>query len=147
MFPDDPEVAKVQRAMFDPFEYLMLRQKEDKLRTDFARSLGKIAYQTSCHLRVQKIGLKTRDLLQLIPDTELDVIERCAGHDGTYAVKTEFHDTAMKIGRPVFNRVAKAEADYYCSDCPIAGHHIASGLGNGSEPTHPLSLLRLAYGI
>ncbi len=147
MFPDDQEVAKVQRAMFDPFEYLMLRQKEGKLRTDFARSLGKIAYQTSCHLRVQKIGLKTRDLLQLIPDTELDVIERCAGHDGTYAVKTEFHDTAMKIGRPVFNRVAKAEADYYCSDCPIAGHHIASGLGNGSEPTHPLSLLRLAYGI
>jgi len=147
MFPDDPEVAKVQQAMFDPFEYLMLRHKEGKLRTDFARSLGKIAYQTACHLRVQNMGLKTRDLLQLIPDTELEVIERCSGHDGTYAVKSEFHDAAMKIGRPVFNRVAKAEADYYSSDCPIAGHQIAEGLDSGKEPTHPLTLLRMAYGI
>jgi len=147
IFPGDPLVAKVQKAIFDPFEYLMLRHKEGKLRTDFPNSLGKIAYQTSCHLRVQNIGLKTRDILQLVPNTKIEVIERCAGHDGTYAVKSEFHAFAMKIGKPVFDRVARAKADHYCSDCPIAGHHIENGLGDGSHPTHPLSLLRQAYGI
>jgi len=147
IFPDDEGVAKVRKAMYDPFEYLMLRHKEGKLKTDFAKPLGKIAYQTSCHLRVQNIGLKTRDVLQLVPDTSIEVIERCAGHDGTYAVKSEFHEFAMKIGKPVFNRVAKAAADHYASDCPIAGHHIGSGLGDGSSPTHPLTLLRIAYGI
>jgi Fe-S oxidoreductase len=57
MYPDDPEVAKVRDAMFDPFEYLMLRHKDGKLRTDFKRSLGKVSYQVPCHLRVQNIGL------------------------------------------------------------------------------------------
>ncbi|HET7674064.1 MAG TPA: heterodisulfide reductase-related iron-sulfur binding cluster, partial [Gammaproteobacteria bacterium] len=82
LFPDDAAVAKVRDAMFDPFEYLMLRHKAGKLNTEFKNSLGKIAYHVPCHLRVQNIGLKTRDLLQLIPGTELEVLERCSGHDG-----------------------------------------------------------------
>jgi glycerol-3-phosphate dehydrogenase subunit C len=147
MFPDDPDVARVRDAIFDPFEYLMLRHKHGKLKTDFKQALGKVAYHVPCHLRVQNIGLKTRDLLQLIPDTRVDAIERCSGHDGTYAVKKEFHEMSMKICRPVVNRVVREEADHYSSDCPMAGHQIENGLDNGSAPEHPLSLLRMAYGI
>ena len=147
MFPDDPEVAKVRDHIFDPFEYLMLRHKEGLLKTDFKQPLGKVSYHAACHLRVQKIGLKTRDLLKLIPDTEINVIERCSGHDGTYAVKKEFHEICMKICRPVFNQVNKAEPDYYASDCPMAGEQIQHGLDNGTKAEHPLSLLRRAYGI
>jgi glycerol-3-phosphate dehydrogenase subunit C len=147
MFPDDPGVARVRDAIFDPFEYLMLRHKHGKLKTDFKQTLGKVAYHVPCHLRVQNIGLKTRDLLQLIPDTRVDAIERCSGHDGTYAVKKEFHEMSMKICRPVVNRVVREEADHYSSDCPMAGHQIENGLDNGSVPEHPLSLLRMAYGI
>ncbi|MEK7261051.1 MAG: heterodisulfide reductase-related iron-sulfur binding cluster, partial [Pseudomonadota bacterium] len=105
MFPDDPDVQKVKKAMFDPFEYLMLRHKEDRLSTNFKQSLGKVAYHVPCHLRVQNIGLKTRELLQLVPDTRIETIERCSGHDGTYAVKSEFHAASMKICRPVVDRV------------------------------------------
>ena len=101
----------------------------------------------ACHLRVQNIGMKTRDLLQLIPDTSVEPIERCSGHDGTYAVKSEFHEISMKICRPVVKRVIKADADHYGSDCPMAGHQIENGLDNGKAPQHPLSLLRMAYGI
>ncbi len=147
MFPDDPEVLKVRDAIFDPFEYLMLRHKEGRLNTDFKRSLGNISYHVACHLRVQNIGLKTRDVLQLIPDTQVDPIERCSGHNGTYAVKSEFHEDSMKIGKPVFNRVRQAKADHYSSDCPMAGHQIEDGLDNGSKPEHPMTLLRMAYGI
>ena len=147
MFPGDEQVQKVMQHIFDPFEYLMLRHKEDKLNLDFKKSLGKVSYHAACHLRVQKIGLKTRELLELIQDTSLDVIERCSGHDGTYAVKSEYHDISMKICRPVVTKVQKAESDYYSSDCPMAGHQIANGMKDDSEPHHPLTLLRIAYGL
>ncbi|MGB5307246.1 MAG: heterodisulfide reductase-related iron-sulfur binding cluster [Gammaproteobacteria bacterium] len=147
MFPDDADVAKVRAAIYDPFEYLMLRHKQGKLKTDFSRPLGKIAYHVACHLRVQNIGMKTRDLLQLIPDTEVEPIERCSGHDGIYAVKSECHDISMKICRPVASRVEGAAAAYYSSDCPMAGHQIENVLANGTQPVHPLTLLRMAYGI
>ena len=147
MFPDDEQVQKVAQAIFDPFEYLMLRHKGGKLKTDFKQALGKVAYHAACHQRVQNFGAKTRDLLALIPDTKVEMIERCSGHDGTYAVKQEFHAASMKIVRPVVARVKKIEADHYGSDCPMAGHHIEHGMADGSHTEHPMSLLRKAYGI
>jgi Fe-S oxidoreductase len=148
MFPDDADVQTVKARIFDPFEYLMLRHKEGKLNTDFKKPLGKVSYHTACHLRVQNIGYKTRELLELIPNTKLELLERCSGHDGTYAVKSEFHDISMKICRPIFNKVNQAKPDYYGSDCPMAGHQIENGLDEGMpEPTHPLTMLRIAYGL
>ena len=147
MFAGDAQVQRIAEHMFDPFEYLMLRHKAGLLRTDFKARLGKVSYHVPCHLRVQNIGLKTRDVLRLVPDTTVEVIERCSGHNGTYAIKSRFRDASMKIGRPVFERVANAGADYYSSDCPMAGHQIESGLTAPSAPSHPLKLLRIAYGI
>jgi len=146
MFPDDPDVAKVREAMFDPFEYLMLRHKDGKLKTEFKTSLGKVAYQVPCHLRVQNIGLKTRDILQLVPDTEVDVIARCSGHDGTYAVKKEFHEISKKIARPVVSKLKLSEADHFVSDCPMAAEQIAQEVDE-HVANNPMSLLRSAYGI
>jgi len=147
MFPQDKDVQKVKSAMFDPFEYLMLRHKGNKLKTDFKNPLGKIAYHVACHQRVQNIGMKTRDALQLVQGTEVVPIERCSGHDGTYTIKSEFHDMAMKICRPVVNKVKQIEPDHYTSDCAMAGHHIEAGLADGSKPEHPITLMRRAYGI
>jgi Fe-S oxidoreductase len=147
MFPDDVDIARIKEHMFDPFEFLALRHKAGLLRTDFVRPLGKISYHVACHLRVQNIGLKTRDILQLIPGTTVEPIERCSGHNGTYGVKREFRDTSMKIGKPVIQRVEASGADFYASDCPMAGHQIESGLPDGRAPTHPLTLLRMAYGL
>jgi glycerol-3-phosphate dehydrogenase subunit C len=146
MFPDDPDVIKVRDAMFDPFEYLMLRHKDGQLKTDFQKPLGKVSYQVPCHLRVQNIGLKTRDLLQLVPDTVVEAIERCSGHDGTYAVKKEFHEISKKIARPVVKKVDKGEPDHFISDCPMAAEQIAQDIDR-LEPENPMGLLRLAYGI
>ncbi|GJL82645.1 MAG: ferredoxin [marine bacterium B5-7] len=147
MYPDDDDVAKVAKAMFDPFEYLMLRHRDNLLNTDFKNSLGKVSYHVACHQRVQRIGNKTRDVLKLIPDTDVQTIERCSGHDGTYAVKKEFHAASVKIGRPVTTQIKRHEPDHYGSDCPVAAQHLANILDDGSNPEHPLTLLRSAYGI
>ena len=148
MFPDDPEVQRVKARIFDPFEYLMLRHKAGLLKTEFPNRLGRVSYHVPCHLRVQNIGLKTRDVLRLVPDTIVDVIERCSGHDGTYAVKEEFREASLKIARPVAARIEAATPDYYSSDCPMAGHQLQSAMpAEARAPTPPLKLLRLAYGI
>jgi Fe-S oxidoreductase len=96
---------------------------------------------------VQNIGLKTRDVLRLVPETTVEVIERCSGHNGTYAVKQEFRAASLRIGKPVVAKVEQAQADHYSSDCPMAGHQIESALENHREPEHPMSLIRKAYGI
>jgi glycerol-3-phosphate dehydrogenase subunit C len=147
LFPEDPDVKAVAARIYDPFEYLMLWHKGGRLKTDFKTSLGKVSYHVPCHLRVQNIGLKTRDVLRLVPDTTVDVIERCSGHDGTYAVKQEFRAASVKIGKPVATRVQNAAAAHYSSDCPMAGHQIESILSEPRAPEHPLKLLRLAYGL
>ncbi len=146
MYPDDPDVRKVRDAIYDPFEYLMLRHKDGRLRTDFAKSLGKVSYQVPCHLRVQNIGLKTRDILQLVPDTVVDAIERCSGHDGTYAVKKEFHDVSKRIAGPVVKKIENSEAEHFVSDCPMAAEQLVQDLDDYTAG-HPMSLLRDAYGI
>lgn len=147
MFPDDEQVQKVKRAIYDPFEYLMLRHKEGKLNTNFTNSLGKVVYHAACHQRVQNIGAKTRDLLQLVPDTKVEIVERCSGHDGTYAVKKEYHEISRKICRPVVSKLKQAQADRFGSDCPMAGHQIENVSDSDKATEHPISMIRHAYGI
>jgi Fe-S oxidoreductase len=150
MFPEDADVKLVQDAMFDPFEYLVLRAKDGLLKTDFKKELGKVSYHIPCHSRVQNMGQKTREALEMVPGTKVTTVERCAGHDGTWGVKVEYYENSMKIGRPVFRMMAEAAPDYVSSDCPIAGRHILQGMGDSSgkaEKAHPLTLLRKAYGV
>ncbi len=152
IFPGDGQVKAVAEAMFDPFEYLIARDKDGLLKKTFSTPLGKVSYHVPCHSRVQNIGQKTREVLEWIPDTSVNTVERCAGHDGTWGVKTEHFETAMKIGRPVFRQMEQAAPDYISSDCPIAGRAILQGIEEAATPAHPkkahpLTLLRIAYGL
>lgn len=147
MFPEDKDVQKVKAAIYDPFEYLMLRHKDELMNTDFKQALGKVMIHSACHQRVQNMGPKTKQLLSLIPDTEVTTVDRCSGHDGTYALKEEFHEASVKICRPVVNKIKQGEVDYYGSDCPMAGKHIENVMDTGFETVHPITMLRLAYEI
>ncbi|MFM1895173.1 MAG: hypothetical protein RLZZ385_247, partial [Pseudomonadota bacterium] len=101
MFPDDERVQAVGKAFNDPFEFLFKLHKAGKLKTDFKTELGDVSYHVACHQRVQNIGPKTRQVLELVPGTTVKSIERCSGHDGTYAVKKESHKFANKIVAPI----------------------------------------------
>jgi len=152
LFPDDEDVLAVAEAMFDPFEYLMARKRDGMLKTEFPNPLGKVAYHVPCHSRVQKIGMKTKEALESVPGTEVLVMERCSGHAGTWGVKAEFHSASLKIGRPIFRQIAEFAPRYYTSDCQLSGHHIEEGLGTiegapATELAHPLTLMRIAYGL
>jgi Fe-S oxidoreductase len=140
--------------MFDPFEYFIARHRDGLLKTDFKTPLGKVSYHVPCHGRVQKIGRKTEEMLKLVGKSvtvELNTVERCSGHAGTYGVKTATHPVAMKIGKPVFKAMAGGEPDVISSDCALAGHHIAQGMAVNALAQvplrHPLTLIAKAYGL
>jgi Fe-S oxidoreductase len=156
LFPGDADVQAVRAAFWDPFEYLVARRRDGLLRTDFTRGLGRVSYHIPCHGRVQNIGRKTEEVLKWLPDTEVTTVERCSGHAGTWGVKKQFHAMAMKIGRPVFRAMSEPGPDFIGSDCQLAGHHIEQGIARLKQGeaeyraprlAHPMSLLRLAYGI
>jgi len=147
MFPEDEQVKAVAAAFHDPFEYLFKLHKQGKLKTDFNTSLGNVSYHVACHQRVQKIGPKTRQILELIEGTEVKSIERCSGHDGTYGVKKETLRFANKIVAPIVRQIKQQQPDYYGSDCPIAGKHIEYNLDTDQPAMHPIDLLLLAYGL
>jgi glycerol-3-phosphate dehydrogenase subunit C len=155
MYPDDADVQAVKEAMWDPFEYFMARKRDGLLKTDFTRPLGKISYQIPCHTRVQNIGKKTEEMLKMVPETFVQTNERCSGHAGTYGVKLPYHETAMKIGKPLFKKMAEhpqgGQPDFISSDCPLGGHHIDQGFDVNALGTprleHPLTLVRIAYGL
>lgn len=147
LFPNDPDVKKVQAAFYDPFEYLFLRHKEGGFKTEFKNELGDISYHVACHLRVQNIGIKARDILNMIPNTQVHAEQRCSGHDGTYAVKVESHAAAVKIARPVVKKVDQRKPNHFVSDCPMAASHIVELSKTVDKPDHPITLLRMAYGL
>ena len=152
LFTADADAKAVSDAMFDPFEYLVLRDKDGLLKREFKTPLGKVSYHIPCHSRVQNVGQKTREVLEWVPQTTVTTVERCSGHDGTWGVKTEFYPTSMKIGKPVFRQMAEGDPDYISSDCPIAGRAILEGIEQAQQATraqklHPLTLIRIAYGL
>jgi len=144
-----PGGQAVAEAMFDPFEYLVLRHKDGMLKTDFKQPLGKVSYHVPCHLRVQNMGQKTRELLEMIPATKVTTVERCAGHDGTWGVKSEYFEHSMKIGRPVFRQMAEPAPGLY----QLRLRHCRADISNREWAIlrHKNSirsrLMRIAYGL
>jgi Fe-S oxidoreductase len=147
LFPEEQKVKAVAEAFVDPFEYLYQLNKEGNFNKNFKSSLGSVFYQVPCHLKVQSIGLKTRDILEMIPETKVTSMERCSGHDGTYGVKKEFRQSSVKIGKPVAQKLDQQNYDQFTSDCPMAGAQIESISTSEVSYAHPMTLLRRAYEI
>jgi glycerol-3-phosphate dehydrogenase subunit C len=141
----EEEAKEVAAKTLDLCEYLMRRHAAGRLATDFQRSPGKIVYHVPCHLKVQDIGFKSRDLLQLIPGSEVVTVEKCTGHDGTWSMKTEYFPLSMKFGRPVFDAVERERPDRVATDCALAGIQIRQGTGR--TPKHPIQIVAEAYGL
>lgn len=148
LLPDDEDAKLISQHTYDISEYLMKLHKEGKLKTDFKYPQGKIIYHLPCHLKAQNIGYKSRDLLELIPGTEVEMIQRCSGHDGTWSMKKEFFEMSMKVGKPIFdkiNQMDESDKIVVSSDCTLAQLQIQKG--TGKKGLHPIQILYNAYGL
>lgn len=127
----------------DPMEFLASLATQGKLKKDFKTSAGNLSYHMPCHLRAQNIGYKTRDVLSLLPETEVKVVEECSGHDGTWAMKRENFEQSLKWGSRAFSAMAADNPKVTCSDCPLAAIQIEQG--NGRRPLNPMQILARSY--
>jgi glycerol-3-phosphate dehydrogenase subunit C len=148
------ETREVASAVRDLGEYLVELKKRGVLDLDLGEQPPqKVAYHFPCHLKVQKIGYKGRDVLRMIPGTEVELVDQCCGMDGTWGMKTEFFQLSVKVAEKATNAVAeiqsleaqteKPRSIKVSSDCPLAALQLRQT--TGQEVVHPIILLRDAY--
>jgi Fe-S oxidoreductase len=146
----DEKTKRVAERTFDVCEYLMKLKKDGRLATDFTRKPGLVAYQIPCHLRDQNIGFKSKELMECA-GAQVEVIEKCSGHDGAWSAKTEFFSLSMKIAGRAVRAIEQTPADLVASDCPLAGLQLdqagASIHAGGKATLHPIQIVRDAYGL
>ena len=153
ILPENAGVAKLAKATFDLSEYVVDVAKKEGVAPGMQPVEGGVSIHIACHSRAQNFGQKGAEMLKLIPEIELNVIERCSGHGGSWGYKKENFDVALKVGKPVARNIAQAGKGWMASECPLAGLHIHQGvdrLGNGAAPqlvSHPIQLLARAYGL
>jgi Fe-S oxidoreductase len=135
----------VARNTRDLFEYLAELHAAGKLDTGFTRPVGAVTYHVPCHLRAQKIGHKSADVLRLIPGAEVEVVEKCSAVDGTWGFKKQYHELSLKLAQPLFDAITRADAPVTATDCPLAALQIAQGTGRQAK--HPIRVLAAAYGL
>jgi glycerol-3-phosphate dehydrogenase subunit C len=152
ILPDDPAVERLSKATRDVSEYIVDIAKKEGLADGLLSLGGKVAVHLACHARAQNMGAKAAELMRLVPDSDVQVIERCSGHGGSWGVMKENFEVALKVGRPVARQVKKEAPKGVVSECPLAGMHIVQGVERlDSEPpetaAHPVVLFARAYGV
>ena len=140
----DADTALVAKNTRDLFEFLAELKARGLLALDFPKAPKSIAYHLPCHLKVQNMGFKSRDILEAT-GAVVTMVEKCSGHDGTWAMKTEYFEESMKVGKKLFDGLAAAQADVIASDCALAGVQIHQGMNVPVK--HPIEVLRDAYGL
>jgi glycerol-3-phosphate dehydrogenase subunit C len=152
ILPDDENVRMLSQATRDIAEYLIQVSKDSGLAEGLKPLDEGVTIHMACHARAQNIGQKAVELLQLIPNIDVQVIERCSGHGGAWGVMEENFDIALKVGKPVAQQALKNQNRLVLSECPLAATHIQQGMEkldqNASVHTsHPIEIFAKAYGF
>ena len=146
--PDNEDVKKVAEHTFDIDQYVVDVMKKDGVPHGMKSLPEGVTVHLACHARAQNMGPKSTEMLKLIPDTPVDVIERCSGHGGTFGVVRPTHEVAVKVGRPVFRAANSQKRGHIVSDCPLAAAHIVAHTETGvTEPEHPIQIMARAFGL
>ena len=148
ILPDDPAVRKLADASFDITEYVVDIAKNEGLSDGLKPLDGGVAVHFACHARAQNMGAKAVEMMRLIPDADVSVIERCSGHGGSWGIKKENFETAIKVGRPAARQSLQSGKKHIVSECPLAGMHLARGsVGSPKKTRRPTKSrpIRLPY--
>ncbi|MBN9565665.1 MAG: glycerol-3-phosphate dehydrogenase [Alphaproteobacteria bacterium] len=148
--PNNSAVKALGQATFDLSEYLVDIAKKEGLAQGLQPISGGVTVHIACHARAQNMGQKAADLLRLVPETTVEVVERCSGHGGSWGMMLENFEVAMKVGRPAARQIKDKATQYVASECPLAGAHLAQELEAMEveiNVSHPIELFAKAYGF
>jgi glycerol-3-phosphate dehydrogenase subunit C len=153
LVPDDEDVRRLAEATSDISDYVVGMAKKEGLVPGLKPLAGGVTVHLACHARAQNVGPKGAELMQLLPATEVGVVERCSGHGGAWGVRRENFPVALKTGRPAARAARDQGKAHVVSECPLAGLHLAQGMEKldgaapGRKVAHPVELLARAYGL
>jgi glycerol-3-phosphate dehydrogenase subunit C len=152
LVPNSEPVARLSAATRDICQYVVGLSRDFGLAPGLQAVEGGVTVHQACHARAQNMGPKSAEMLRLIPDTKVEIVERCSGHGGTFGVMKGTHAIADKVGAAAARQVASKEAGLVASDCPLACHHLArlAGESRGGPPlrqAHPIEIFARAYGL
>jgi glycerol-3-phosphate dehydrogenase subunit C len=151
LLPDNPDIKRLAENVSDIDEYIVDISNKEGLAEGLQEIDGGVTIHHACHARAQNMGIKARDMLKLIPNIKIDVVEKCAGHGGTFGVMKETHKVAAKVGKSASRQIKNKNNKYMASDCPLAGKHLKqleldTKISN-DEALHPIELMAKAYRI
>jgi glycerol-3-phosphate dehydrogenase subunit C len=143
---DDADLRAVSGRVFDICEYLLAMHERSELKTDFKAMPETVVYHAPCQQQGHGIGKPALDLLALVP--ELRVVEseaNCCGVAGTYGLKRDKYDIAMKVGAGLFAQIADTTPDRTVCDSETCRWQISHATGVSS--VHPVEVLHRASGL
>lgn len=152
LLPENAAVKALAAATRDISEYVVDIARTTGLAPGLSAVPGGVTVHHACHARAQNMGAKSAEMLRLIPDTKVELVERCSGHGGTFGVMKETFPLAKKVGKPAAKLVAQKGSAELCSDCPLACKHLGQLLtaetAGATQPrqSHPIEILARAYG-
>ena len=151
LLPNNENIKILSKTVKDIDEYIVDISQKEGLANGLKEIDGGVTVHHACHARAQNMGNKARDMLKLIPNIKIDVVEKCAGHGGTFGVMKASHDVANKVGKAAAKISLKKNNKYMASDCPLAGKHLKqlekdTNIIN-DEALHPIELMAKAYRI
>ncbi|MET0546505.1 MAG: heterodisulfide reductase-related iron-sulfur binding cluster [Caulobacterales bacterium] len=151
ILPQSDAVKRLSKATFDIDEYVVDIAKKEGLAPGLKPLEGGVTVHLACHARAQNMGPKAAELLRYLPDTKVDVVERCSGHGGTFGIMKKTRAFAQKVAKPVVKAVEKNANGAVCSECPLACKHITQELADkgaaAPPPKHPIEIFAEAYGL
>ena len=147
LLPGDEKIKKLSKYTKDIDEYIVDIHQKEGLASGIQEIDGGVTVHQACHARAQNMGNKARDMLKLIPNIKIDLVEKCAGHGGTFGVMKKTHHIANRVGKITAKTIKKNK--YMASDCPLAGKHLKqleqdTNITN-NEAFHPIEILAKAY--
>jgi glycerol-3-phosphate dehydrogenase subunit C len=143
---DDPDLRAVSGRVFDICEYLLAMHERGELKTDFQPVPETVVYHAPCQQQGHGVGKPALDLMALVPD--LRVIEseaNCCGVAGTYGLKRDKYDIAMKVGAGLFEQIAETAPDRAVCDSETCRWQIENA--TRVSTVHPVEVLHRASGL
>lgn len=130
----------------DMGEYLDLLYREKRLNIHFGKLEGRMAYFAPCHQREQEIGTPYEKLLHHIPGLSIQRVGGtmdCCGMGGSLGFKKNFHEASVNLGKPLMEKIKKAEPEVIITDCLSCRLQFSHALPY--PVLHPLELISQAY--
>jgi len=136
----------VSENTYELMEYLLLLDKQGKLKKCTGKITGNYAYHTPCHLfAIGAYGATIELLDKLCGIKVVDLKAGCCGLAGTFGMQKKNYELSEQIAKSLKDALDKSPMPYILTECAACGmqiEHISNKIVR-----HPIKLLAECYSV